>query len=172
MLRTSLGVLAAGGLLLGACGGDDDSGDDAAATSTTGAGGGGAVCELLTMDQLNQATGEDFSKASSSESDQCEYSDGDGTAVVRLATHVLAEGEQPSEFMQAGTETCDEGTLDQDPGIDGADPAFTCLVESAPLVAGIHEGTVYLLQAVTVDASIASDQVVDALAELLPQAYA
>jgi hypothetical protein len=172
LVRISLVAAAVAGLALGACGGDDAGDDSKAAdpgTSTTTDA--GDLCKLLTLEQLHDATGETFTKSSSPDADACEYANADGTAAIRLAVHELAEDEKVEEFMAAGQETCDEGSIDQDPGIDGADPAFTCLVDDAPLVAGIHDGTVYLLQGVTADESVTPDQIVTALAGLLPRAY-
>jgi hypothetical protein len=182
-MRTLLAALAVSSLLLAACGGDDSGSKDAAKTTTTKRGDSEAdssntpeedidVCGLLQLDDLNAGTGETFTKADRSDTDTCQYTNAEGTAIVQLAVKVLTDEDGSAEdFIGQGREACDEGTVDESIEIEGADASFACVVSTAPSVAAVSDGTVYLLQGLTMDDSVTTDQILAALADLLPKAF-
>jgi hypothetical protein len=180
LLRTALAALAVSGLLLAACGGDDSGKKDEAKTSTTKKDDAKAdtpeedidVCGLLKVDDLSDRTGEEFTKADRTDSDTCQYTTAEGTAIIQLAVKVLTDEDgTPESFIADGVQACDEGTVEEDVELEGSDASFACLVSGAPSVAAVADGTVYLLQGLTMDESVSADQILTALAQLLPNAY-
>ena len=189
LTRTLLALLAVSGLLLAACGDDSGKDDEAKTTTTKQADDSKAdssddtpeegidVCGLLELDDLNAETGEHFSETERTDTDTCQYTNAEKTAIIQLAVKVLTEEDgSPEDFIDQGRQACDEGTVDTSIEVEGSDASFACLVSAdegqAPSVAAVADGTVYLLQGLTLDESVTTDAILTSLAQLLSDALA
>ena len=174
LLRPLLASLAVGSLLLTACGGDDK--EDAKDTTTTEKDtttteasdlGDLDVCELLELDALSTATGEEFVNAKPEGEGTCVYSNADDTARIGLNVGLL-EGTSEQEIATA-KEACDEGSA-VDVSFDNADAGFACLQDGIPLVGAASDGKYAVLSGATANPDVSTDQVLEALAGILNDA--
>lgn len=169
--------------LLAACGGDDDQ-DDVTTTTTeapddTGTDEGAAsdlptgdeVCEILTVAELNAATGEAFEDAEAVEGDACVYTDAGATAKIKLAVTDIrdATGDDDATaggFLAQGEAGCDPDTV-VDLEVAGADASLACEFDGTPTVVAVVGSTAHLLAGETADPAVTKEMIFTALGGLL-----
>lgn len=182
--RTLLAALLAGGLLLSACGGDDDSAaedtttteaadepTDDTATDDTAAEDGEAidVCGFIDLDVVNQITGETFTTAEQSEADTCQVTNDEKTALLQLSVkRELDEGYTDESFIeQIATQGCDAGTVVEGIDFSYATAGVACEISGQVALAATHEGEAALLIGRPSDPSLTTEQVAQALNQIL-----